>query len=64
MEFSEYLEFRHTLAKWNTYLDTQWIEDFVEKLYLDYHSAYTQGRLDGMENTLYLLKESIRKGEQ
>ena len=63
MELNEYLEFRHTLAKWNTSFELQWIEDFVEKLYLDYHSAYTQGRLDGMERTLFLFKECVNRGE-
>lgn len=61
---NEYLDFRHKLAEQSRgIIDMTWIEMFVEKLFLNYHSAYMQGRLDGMERTLFLFKECVNRGE-
>ena len=49
--FSEYLKFRHKLSEQE--YDTEWIGLFVEKLYMNYHAAYMQGRADRMERVLW-----------
>lgn len=58
LTLDEYLEFRHKLKEYCKGTDYEWIEGFVEKLFLNYHSAYTQGRIDGMERVMY-----IQRGE-
>lgn len=63
MELKEYLDFRHALSEWGGPKDIRWIERFIEKLYIDYQTSYTQGKLDGIERGMYIANEYKKYGE-
>ena len=59
LTLDEYLAFRHKLREHSKTFEVEWIEGFVEKLFLNYHTAYTQGRIDGMERMMYLWGQEV-----